>query len=323
MHKRLPGWIVVAVTLAAVFSPACVIDDGESGARGTFERTLDVPVRVRVEVRGGSGDVTISPGAAGKVHVRGDVRSGLLFGDRSRVEQVTANPPVALSGSLLRMGPTPVSNVSIAYTIEVPADAIVDVHAGSGDVQIHGVEGPVEVATGSGDIHVSGIRQSVKLTAGSGDITARDLSDLLETRTGSGDQEIDGVAGNLRLRASSGDIQVRRPGGRVDARTTSGTLDLRGAARDVRLNTSSGDCEVEGDPQNGALWEIDTRSGDVTLNMPSSASFQLHVLGRSRRLDIDASIVEEERSRNEFRGRSGSGDARVRVETSTGSVRVR
>lgn len=314
---------LLAAMAAIVIAPACVIDGG-AGASGSFERTLDVPARVRVDLRNGSGDTTITVGAAGKVHVRGEVRASEVFGEgRRRVEQVTSNPPIDLTGSLLRIGPTRVSNVRITYSIEVPADAILDVSSGSGDVEAHGVEGPVKLASGSGDIRAWDVRQSAEVSTGSGDVTVYDIGGAVDAHTGSGEMKFDRVGGNLRARTGSGDVEVSQPGGRVDARTGSGDIVVTNASRDLRLHTSSGDCDIDGDPARGSLWEIETGSGDVTLDVPSSASFQLHVLGRTSRVNTDIQMVTEESSKRELRGRIGSGEARVRVETSSGSVRIR
>ena len=320
-RQRKLIWAVVA---AIAISPACVIDHDGAGASGTFERTLEVPARVRVEVRTGSGDTTILAGAAGQVQVRGEVRASGIFGnDERRVEQVTAKPPIDLTGSLLRIGPTQVSNVRITYTIEVPADAILDVHSGSGDVEARGVEGPVKLVSGSGDIRAGEVRQSAELSTGSGDVTVRDIGGAVDARTGSGEMKFERVRGDLRARTGSGDLEVSDPGGRVDVRTGSGGIQVAGASNDLRLHTSSGDCDVDGNPARGSLWEIETGSGDVTLEVPESASFQLHVVGRSSRVDTDLKMVTEESSKRELRGRIGSGEARVRVETSSGSVRIR
>lgn len=314
---------LLAVLAALAAAPACIIDDG-TGASGSFERTLDVPSRIRIEVRNGSGDTTISVGAANKVHVRAEVRAGSMFGDdRRRVEQVTSNPPIDLTGSLLRIGPTRVRNVRITYNIAVPADAILDVHSGSGDVEAHGVEGPARLGTGSGDIRAWDIRQATEVSTGSGEITLRNIGGTVDARTGSGEMRFENVRGDLRARTGSGDVDVTQPGGRVDARTGSGAIQVAGAASDLRLHTSSGDCDVEGNPARGSLWEITTGSGDIALDVPSSASFQLHVVGRSSRVDTDIPMVTEEQTKRELRGRVGAGDARVRVETSSGSVRIR
>lgn len=323
MHLPWNRGTLLAALVALLAAPACVIDDGY-GASGSFERTLDVPARVRLEVRNGAGDTTITAGPAGQVQVRAEVRAGSMFGDdRRRIEQVTSNPPIDLTGSLLRIGPARVSNVRITYTITVPPDAILDVHSGSGDVEAHGVEGPVKLATGSGDVRAWDVRQSAEVSTGSGDVTVRDIGGMVDARTGSGEMRFENVRGDLRARTSSGDLGVLQPGGRVDLRTGSGEIQVDGAAADLRLHTSSGDCDVHGNPARGSLWEIETGSGDIMLNVPPSASFQLHVIGRTSRIDTDIPMVTEENTKRELRGRVGTGEARVRVDTSSGSVRIR
>jgi len=322
MRRALDRIAVPVALLALAAAPGCVID-GHGSASGRFEQTLDVPARVRVEVRNGSGNTTVTVGAAGKVRVSGLVRAGSFLGDdQRRIEQVTANPPIELTGSILRIGPARISNVSITYEIEVPADAALEVQSGSGDVEAHGMEGPVKLSSGSGDVRAQDVRQSVEISTGSGDVTVRDAGSRVDAHTGSGDMEFDSVGGDLRARTGSGEVGVRRPGGRVDARTGSGDVGVQGASGDLRLHTSSGDCDIEGDPARGSLWEIETSSGDVTLDVPDSAGFQLQVVGRISRVDTDIPMETQVRSRRELRARVGSGEARVRIDTSSGRVRI-
>lgn len=292
-----------------------------------FDKEYPIKGPVTLDIQNGSGDVSISVGAPGRVRVRGEVRMyENLFATRSSrgIEEITQKPPITQAGDILRIvRPQPISmgGVRINYTIEVPENTEVRLRNGSGDVQVTGIEGPVSLETGSGNIQVMRTQQRADVSAGSGDIVVRDVNGPLVINARSGELEIESVRGDIRAETGSGDIRITRPGGRIQARASSGDIEIDGISADLRLHTGSGDCHVVGNPAPSSSWEIETRSGEAVLDVPERASFQ--ILARSRG-DIDSEIEMnvEEKSRRQLRGRVGKGEARVTVETGSGRIRI-
>src|SRR3972149_739552 len=112
------------------------------------------------------------------------------------------------------------------------------------------------------------------------------------------------------------------PGGSVQASTGSGDVDIRGVHGDLMVKTASGSLTAEGNPAPRAFWELRTASGDTRLTVPSDASFTF--VAHTRADNIETSIPMEitERGRRELRGRVGKGDARIVVETTSGTVTI-
>jgi DUF4097 and DUF4098 domain-containing protein YvlB len=105
--------------------------------------------------------------------------------------------------------------------------------------------------------------------------------------------------------------------------TGSGSIALRrSSGRDIRLDTGSGSVTAE---LAGALDRlvVDTGSGGVNLALAPALDATLVIDTGSGRIDVDYPIEVTRRSRSELRGVIGAGTATIRVDTGSGSVRLR
>jgi len=319
--------VLAAAALGTVTLLSACIQVGEPETRA-FQKVFPVNGPVILDMENGSGSVRITAAGEGSVRVRGEVRLYeylLASGRRQRMEETIQKPPINQVGDVLRftrLERSPSGNVRINYTIEVPVKTEVRLRNGSGDIVVQGVEGPVQMETGSGDMQVSDIQQRVQLRASSGDITVRNVRGELVAGASSGDIQADDISGDIRAETSSGDIRIGRPGHKVQARARSGDVEISGISADLRVSTTSGECQVAGDPAPSSVWEIETSSGAAELNVSEHASFQLTAESR-RVIEADLPISIEEKSRRTLRGRVGKGEARVRIETGSGKIRIR
>ncbi|MQA31401.1 MAG: DUF4097 family beta strand repeat protein [Luteitalea sp.] len=131
------------------------------------------------------------------------------------------------------------------------------------------------------------------------------------------------VPADARLRTSSrsGSQIIESLRGSVEATSRSGGIRLDDVKGPVRLGSRSGDVTVDGDPS--GEWEIETRSGDVTLTVPSTASFDVEVETRSGSIRTSPAIESTGDPRRQgFRGRVGGGGAAIFVGTRSGSISI-
>jgi DUF4097 and DUF4098 domain-containing protein YvlB len=309
--------------LAGVLASGCVRFTGGSG---TFERAFPVSGPVRLEVQNGSGDIRITTGAAGAVKVRGDfqVRQFLFESAARRVRDVESDPPVEQSGSVIRVGypREKARNLRVDYTIVVPADTELRAASGSGDIEIQGARGPAALTTGSGNISAADVGGEVEARTGSGNVTLGKIAGRVRAGTGSGNISIQSAREEIRASTGSGNITVEDGRARLQATTGSGRIQVTGAAADLRASTGSGNIRVEGNPPPQSYWELKTGSGDVTLDVPPTASFRLYARSNSR-IETDILLTVEDKTRRELRGRVGAGEASVTVQTSSGSIHIR
>lgn len=142
---------VLAALLSVVTIGGC---RSRSTAEGTFDKSFSVDGPVHLQVTSGSGTVTITTGAAGEVHIHGDV-SANAWSEQSvqrRVDELRSNPPITQQGNSIHVGESGSrsGDVSVDYTIVVPADTELQSNSGSGDLEVTGIKGPANFTLGSG-----------------------------------------------------------------------------------------------------------------------------------------------------------------------------
>ncbi len=227
-------------------------------ADSTFDKTLNVSGQADLYVSTGSGNIHVAPGSGGQIHIVGHVHAGWSsFGDvNSRIQHIVDNPPIVQSGNTVRVGEATdhslFNNVSIDYDVTVPADVALNLHSGSGDVEVNNVGRFVSAGSGSGNVRVRGTHGPLDLESGSGDLQADDAAaGDVKAKTGSGNIRINGFSGGLTARTGSGDIEAfghLQGGGMIAA-----------GSGDVRLHLT---------PDSHFTVEAATGSGDIRVRMP-------------------------------------------------------
>lgn len=323
-NKRLLALVAGAIAAAAI-TAGCI--DGP-GIRGTFNRTFNVNGPVQLELTTGSGDVHVTTGTAGEVQIHGVIHArGWTDADaQERLNRIESNPPVSQDNNLIRVGGAGFNtgSASIDYTITVPPNTELHCRAGSGDVDVTGIQGPATFASGSGDIVASGIGNDVQAAAGSGNVKIFGVKGQTQVTTGSGDIAVHDAKGTARLHSGSGNVTLENPSDRVVAEAGSGDVTVNGATADLRVRTGSGTISIGGNPGAMNYWDIHASSGDVVLRIPSDASFELHAHTGSGDIETKIPIVMEGTAgKHELRARIGDGKARVEIQTSSGNITLR
>ncbi len=263
-------------------------------ADSTFQRTLNVPSQPDLYVSTGSGNVRIFPGSGGQIKVVGHVHAGWsAFGDvNGRIQRIVENPPITQDGSSIHVGDSNdhslFNSISIDYEVTVPAEVALNLHSGSGDIEVDHVGRFLAADTGSGSVRAHGIHGAVQMQSGSGDLELQQEGQGdVKARSGSGSIRINGLNGGLMARTGSGDIEAN---GRLQgaANLTSGSGSVRmHLSNDVHFNleasTGSGSIRVNfpglslsnGDSRHhltapvnggGAPLEVHTGSGDIEVD---------------------------------------------------------
>lgn len=279
--------LLAATTLLTLTSAAFAADS-------QFERTLSVSAQPDLYVSTGSGNITVHPGSDSQIHIVGHVHAGwAAFSDiKSRIQRIVDNPPIAQDGNTVRVGESNdhelYNNISIDYDISAPASVALNVHSGSGDVEIDHVGRYLSAGSGSGNVVAHGIHGSADLGTGSGDVELeQEGPGDVKAKTGSGNIKIHGLNGGLMVRSGSGDIEADgRIAGAASLASGSGNIRLHltpDAHFNLEASTGSGDIHVNypGAPQQGdnsrhhltapingggAPLEIRTGSGDIEID---------------------------------------------------------
>ncbi|HEU5156951.1 MAG TPA: DUF4097 family beta strand repeat-containing protein [Streptosporangiaceae bacterium] len=234
-----------AVTIAAVAAGLAVAGckfEVTMGSRTiTNDANVSGPLSAVQLTAGGEGDIRIhtGPGTGAAIH-----RTIHYHGSRKPQpsQQVTNGVLTFVKGC---------GDCSIDYDLTVPASVHVRIRNGGGSIRVADVAA-ADIQAGSGDVNVRNVRGPVR------------------AHTGSGSVRVDSVGAQNDLHTSSGDISAAAVhGGTLLANTGSGSLRLRfdAAPVNVRAVTGSGDLSIELPP---GRYRIDsaTGSGDKNINVP-------------------------------------------------------
>ena len=276
--------ILAASTLLAV-ATAAYADD--------FTRTLSVSSQADIYVSTGAGDIRISPSNDNQLHVTGHVHaSWSAFGDvKAREQRIIDNPPIVQEGNQIRIGETSdrslLNNISIDYEVSVPSSVALNLHSGSGDIEITNVGRYLSAATGSGNIRAHGIHGASELQTGSGDIELhQDAAGDVKAKTGSGTVRIQEFNGGLTVRTGSGDIEA-------NGHLTNGST----------LTTGSGSVRLHLDPDAHFNLQAATGSGDIRIRYPGAPK-------------------QDDNSRHHLTASINGGGSSLEVHTGSGDVEV-
>ncbi len=323
IHERfLCGTATAALFLTAAL-PAAMAD-----VEGSFQRDLQVSGPVNLDVATGSGNITITTGGSGQVHISGHIRARrwLDSDTESRVLQLEHNPPIVQSGNTIRVGHIESSelrrNISISYELVVPVETEVRSNTGAGNVRIEGTRGELDAESGSGSLDIRRIGANVRAHTGSGDIVLDDVHGSAKVHTGSGSIRAEKISSGFDGETGSGDIELRATGpGAVRAEAGSGSVELHGVSGSLNAQTGSGNIEAEGTPE--GPWVVHTGSGSVRLRLPQQASFELDAHTGSGHINANHPVtVQGTMGRHDLRGKVGGGGVPVEVHTGSGNVDI-
>src|SRR5262245_7288462 len=153
---------------------------------------------------------------------------------------------------------------------------------------------------------------NVTARSGDGSIDVDPLSGRLELRTGDGSIRGRNLGGQVRAHTGDGSIKLEGVNGALDVDTGDGSVDVAGKMTSVRARTGDGSMAIHASPGSNtdADWDISSGDGSVVLELPDGFSGELDAHtgdGGIRLNDITVSNVSGTISRNNVRGRLGSG----------------
>jgi len=263
-----------------------------------FSRKVRVGRDGRVSISNVSGDIKVAGGSGDDVTIdavkrtRGD-RSQLsevqiIVDDRpGRVEVRTEYPNNW--GSRNRN-----IDVSVDYTVVVPATATVDVKSISGSVIVTGVQGAVRAESISGTVRTSATPK----------LTAKTVSGDLELVSAPPDADITATTISGTVRAKG--LKLRS----LDLGSVSGDLSVTDIACDrLGVKSVSGSVEFAGTLGKGGRYDINSHSGTIRLALAGNTGFELNANSFSGSIRSDFPVTLGGTSDRTDRRRLGPGRA--------------
>ncbi len=353
LHPRLAGR-VIAGSLAAAIALATLAAHARAAERYTLSggdvAIYDLAGAVKLEAGGGDAvSVTVERGGADAAKL--DVQTGPL-GGRSTLRVRTPSDHVRYRASgqtgntSLHVrddgtfgddhGMSDGRRVTISssgsgleawadLTISVPKGQRITVHLAVGALTASNVDGELKLDAAAAAVSTTGTRGPLSVDTGSGEVTVLQAQGDLKVDTGSGAVNVSGVkGGTMSLDTGSGHVSVDDcKVDKLHADTGSGGISLRALqAPDIDLDTGSGGIDIDLVTDIESLL-ADTGSGHITLAVPRNLGATFEVSSSSGGVDIDVPHETTHMDRDEARGRIGDGRGRIRLESGSGSVRIR
>jgi hypothetical protein len=251
--------LVIGLPLALVLIGWTAVNAVAYVGQGSYPVHLDLPTAGGTAgISVDSGNMTVSPGTAGRLHLTGTAHYSLV---RSSVTWRRTGSGVTVM-SHCRF---PAGVCSADFMVTIPASARALLSDGSGDMTLRDLTGHVSAGDGSGNMRASGLSGTADLTDGSGDILGTALSGPKVTlASSSGNISVTGLA-STDVMASDGSGDV--------------TLTFTTVPGRVHVTDDSGNVTLNLPPGRTTLYQVNanTSSGNRVVNVPTS-SISRHVI---------------------------------------------
>jgi len=217
---------IAAVALGALTLPNLDLGISEPG-QDRIEQSFDVGAFPSLTIKNFSGGVTVRVGEPGTIRVIATKR-GL---SKARRDQIVVDMTPQESGLAIETKkPSGLSIGSVDLEITAPPDTRLNLHTGSGGIEVDGLTEDLVVDTGSGGIDLRNVPGAIQASTGSGGIDVVGGGGPARLQTGSGGIEYEGTPqGDCRFQTGSGGIVLRLPATlniTVDLSTGSGGIDV-------------------------------------------------------------------------------------------------
>ncbi len=211
-------------------------------------------------------------------------------------------------------------------TVRVPAGGEAAIYLGAGRLASADVRGDLRLDTHAAPVEVTGHTGPLVCDTGSAGVAVTGAVGDLLVDTGSGSVRVaDHRGGTLTVDTGSGGVRIEgaeTPHLLVD--TGSGGVTAHAVVADVvEIDTGSGGVELDLVRLAGGEHVIDTGSGSVRVQLPADASATIAVDTGSGGIEhaMPGGVVVRE-GRGELELRVGGGEARMLIDTGSGSVTV-
>ncbi len=210
--------------------------------------------------------------------------------------------------------------------VRVPKDGKARIYHGVGTIEAHDIHGDLVLDTRSGAIHGEHIVGDLLVDTGSGKVTLADIEGEVSCDTGSGKVEIENVEGPyVSVDTGSGKVEVRSIKCE-ELHIDTGSGGVRGydlSADDANIDTGSGGVSVEFVHMGDGDFIIDTGSGGIDLIVPADASADVLAETGSGRINVNVADAKiRHKDKDEVALTIGRGDARVSLDTGSGSISI-
>ena len=267
------------------------------------DETRDADPDARIDVEIISGSITVTGWDKNQVQV-----TGTIGDDVKALEVSGSGRSISIELDVPDSWGRRHRDIDAQLEISVPVGARLSVETVSADIGVTRMGGEVELGSVSGTVRLAGSPSRADVETVSGNIRVDGDQTAITAESVSGDVELTGVAETVEAASVSGDIEV------------SATQIER-----ANFESVSGDLEFSGGLTASARLHAEAHSGNVTLSLPADTSATWEVETFSGNVSNDFGPGPDRTSEHGpgkwLKFTTGSGDARITVDSFSGNVK--
>ena len=305
------------------------------------------------------GDVTITPSADGRLHVRAHEMVHRGSDDEARKVMDELRPKVETSSGGAVVTVPQKDGARVDLTVEMPAASYATITAENGDVTADGLTGGIQVTDSHGEVKLEDIAGDAQAHMDQSDFSAHNMQGKVLV-DGNGDDvtlsEIKGAAridgefyGDIHMEQMSGavhyqssmttldiprldgsltldksDLSVSRAAGPVRVLAKSKDIDLTQIAGDAHIEDSDGDVDLATASPLGNI-QVTDHTGNVIVTMPEDAAFTVTgSTSQDEAVRTDFPLhMSTDGGRQTLNGTVGHGGVQLQLETEHGNLELR
>jgi hypothetical protein len=331
------------------------------GTAHEFTDTVAAPLpgATQIKVISSRGDITVTPSNDNQAH--GSVRKTLHSDSDSAADRMnnSTHPQFQQQGGLWVLDLTggDYERGRFVLDLQLPRDAALSLSTRFGNISVTGIKGNVDASSNHGDISADQITGDASLRLHNGKLTATNITGNV-TVDGGSDTNISDISGMVSMTGSfPGEIQLSRVAKPVHFSTSRTTLDfarldgdlnmeldsmratgvrgplkLETRSKTVHLEDFTGDVHIQDSNATvnmrpkAPLGNIDVanKSGEIDLEVPESAGFQLDAESRGGEIQSDFNVkVDNSGNTATATGTVGKGGATVRLKSDHGTIQIK
>jgi hypothetical protein len=280
-----------------------------------FEKTVSLAKDGKVTLKNITGSIDVKSWNKGEVKIDATKISRASTLDKAKENVGLVKIEVEKEGNTLRIktkypegGKTwnrRSLNVSVKYSLMIPAKASVKIESVTGNVDLEKIGGAVKVNLVTGGIVVKKADKGVDCETVTGKIDLQDIT------------------GDVFMEAVTGKITVSHIRGSIEANVVTGRIELRDVseASVVHGNTVTGKVIYDGKINRDGRYTLKTHTGRIEMILPADSGFDLEANTFSGSIASDFDIkISGKISKKRISGVVNKGGPLVKLSTFSGSV---
>ncbi len=280
-----------------------------------FEKTVSLAKDGKVTLKNITGSIDVKSWNKGEVKIDATKISRASTLDKAKENVGLVKIEVEKEGNTLRIktkyperGKTwnrRSLNVSVKYSLMIPAKASVKIESVTGNVDLEKIGGAVKVNLVTGGIVVKKADKGVDCETVTGKIDLQDIT------------------GDVFMEAVTGKIIVSHIRGSIEANVVTGRIELRDVseASVVDGNTVTGKVIYDGKINRDGRYTLKTHTGRIEMILPADSGFDLEANTFSGSITSDFDIkISGKISKKRISGVVNNGGPLVKLSTFSGSV---